>query len=152
MATREWSLSDAIDRWRLGKVPLDPRRVRKQSGVDARVDAIRRDFRRFDRRRRARARATTTTTTTTTTGSIRAARVACRDARDAYHRCADAAATTDSDSDSAATATATATCRRAREAYERACPRSWVTHFESARAEEAKLRAVLDKGAGTRDA
>ena len=65
---------------------------------------------------------------------------------------ADAAATTDSDSDSAATATATATCRRAREAYERACPRSWVTHFESARAEEAKLRAVLDKGAGTRDA
>ena len=134
------------------RVPLDPRRMRKQSGVDARVDAIRRDFRRFDRRRRARARATTTTTTTTTTGSIRAARVACRDARDAYHRCADAAATTDSDSDSAATATATATCRRAREAYERACPRSWVTHFERARAEEAKLRAVLDKGAGTRDA
>ena len=100
----------------------------------------------------ARRATTTTTTTTTTTGSIRAARVACRDARDAYHRCADAAATTDSDSDSAATATATATCRRAREAYERACPRSWVTHFERARAEEAKLRAVLDKGAGTRDA
>ena len=38
------------------RVPLDPRRMRKQLGVDARVDAIRRDFRRLGRRRRGAAR------------------------------------------------------------------------------------------------
>ena len=97
----------------------------------------------FGRRRRF---ATTTTTTTTTSddGSIRAARYACHDARDAHARCADdAAAGSASDSDSSAQATE-AKCRKTREAYERACPKSWVTHFDKARAEEAKLRAVLD--------
>ena len=166
MATRERVPLGAIDRSRLGNASLSapstdgdsgtcPSRSSPYAQTVGRRRARRRDSTRFSTIRQTtarRARATTTTTTTTTTGSIRAARVACRDARDAYHRCADAAATTDSDSDSAATATATATCRRAREAYERACPRSWVTHFERARAEEAKLRAVLDKGAGTRDA
>ena len=153
IATRECVPLGAIDRWRLGNVSLSILAVcansRASTRASTRFDAIFDDSTDDGAARRA---TTTTTTTTTTTGSIRAARVACRDARDAYHRCADAAATTDSESDSAATATATATCRRAREAYERACPRSWVTHFESARAEEAKLRAVLDKGAGTRDA
>jgi len=34
-----------------------------------------------------------------------------------------------------------------REAYERACPASWVAHFDGARAEEEKLAKVLGRKA-----
>ena len=113
--------------------------------------------------------ATTTTTTTTTTsagagagagaatssaaaaasgsprrGDIRAARERCRAARDAYH----ARGCGDVEEEGTVRAREGSACEGLRRAYEEACPRSWVEHFERGRAEEAKLRAVLGTRAG----
>ena len=115
------------------------------------------------------ARGVTTTTTTTTTGTttgagagagaetssvtsfgsprrgdIRAARERCRAARDAYH----ARGCGDVEEEGTVRAREGSACEGLRRAYEEACPRSWVEHFERGRAEEAKLRAVLGTRAG----
>ncbi len=56
MATRERVPLGAIDRWRLGDASLSILAVCANSRARRAVDAIRRDFRRFDRRRRGAAR------------------------------------------------------------------------------------------------
>ena len=40
-------------------------------------------------------------------------------------------------------AAAAAACVTLRAAYDAACPRSWVDHFDAKRAEDAKVRRVL---------
>jgi len=77
-------------------------------------------------------------------GDIRAARERCRAARDAYH----ARGCGDVEEEGTVRAREGSACEGLRRAYEEACPRSWVEHFERGRAEEAKLRAVLGTGAG----
>jgi len=77
-------------------------------------------------------------------GDIRAARERCRAARDAYH----ARGCGDVEEEGTVRAREGSACEGLRRAYEEACPRSWVEHFERGRAEEAKLRAVLGTRAG----
>ena len=89
-------------------------------------------------------------TTTTSSGRIRASRARCHAARDAYvAACARTDEPTNDASGSggaAVTTTAAATaaaCVTLRAAYDAACPRSWVDHFDARRAEDAKVRRVL---------
>ena len=78
-------------------------------------------------------------------GDIRAARERCREARDAYHARGCGAV---DEGEEGSRGNARSACEGLRRAYEAACPRSWVEHFERGRVEEARLRAVLGTSAG----
>ena len=78
-------------------------------------------------------------------GDIRAARERCREARDAYH--ARGCGGVD-EGEEGSRGNARSACEGLRRAYEAACPRSWVEHFERGRVEEARLRAALGTSAG----
>ena len=78
-------------------------------------------------------------------GDIRAARERCREARDAYH--ARGCGGVD-EGEEGSRGNAKSACEGLRRAYEAACPRSWVEHFERGRVEEARLRAALGTSAG----
>ena len=88
-------------------------------------------------------------TTTTSSGRIRASRARCHAARDAYvAACARTEPTNDASGSGGAAVTTTAAataaaCVTLRAAYDAACPRSWVDHFDAKRAEDAKVRRVL---------
>ena len=95
---------------------------------------------------------TTDGTTTTSSGRIRASRARCHAARDAYvAACARTEPTNDASGSGGAAVTTTTTaaaaaaaaCVTLRAAYDAACPRSWVDHFDARRAEDAKVRRVL---------
>ena len=79
-----------------------------------------------------------------TRGRIRESRARCHAARDAYYVAACARTEPANASGSgAAAAAAAAACVTLRAAYDAACPRSWVEHFDAKRAEDAKVRRVL---------
>ena len=136
--------------------------------VRNRARGVGRETRRLARwARRTRTTTTTTTTTSSTTstpsssedgstvgrrrgksapgGDIRAARERCREARDAYH--ARGCGGVD-EGEEGSRGNARSACEGLRRAYEAACPRSWVEHFERGRVEEARLRAALGTSAG----
>jgi len=83
-------------------------------------------------------------------GPIRRAREGCHEARDAFYAAAcetDGRGGGERTSGKNASGAAAAACVRLREAYERACPASWVAHFDGARTEEEKLAKVLGRKA-----
>ena len=71
-------------------------------------------------------------------GRIRESRARCHAARDAYVAACERAGPA-----SGSGSGASAACVTLRAAYDAACPRSWVEHFDAKRAEDAKVRRVL---------
>ena len=96
----------------------------------------------------------TTTTTTTgasssfTRGRIRESRTRCHAARDAYVAACETGVTewgagAAQPSSSSSASAVSAACVKLRAAYDAACPKSWVAHFDGKRAEDEKVKRVL---------
>ena len=95
-----------------------------------------------------------TTTTTTgasssfTRGRLRESRTRCHAARDAYVAACETGVTewgagAAQPSSSSSSASSAAACVKLRAAYDAACPKSWVAHFDGKRAEDEKVKRVL---------